>query len=142
MQGLIRTNAVLLCFIVAGIGSTTRVLAGSPPPVVGLQEVAHGFDTLVGISHTGDQRLFLVEKDFGILILVNGQVLPEPFLDVSSIIGGGVFGLGGILSMAFHPDYDTNGYFFIFYSDLSNQSVIARYEVSLNLKITSGGTRK
>ncbi len=128
------TRVFVFCAVLAmGSGSWADLSAGtSPPPVVALQEVVSGFNVLVGISHAGDDRLFLVEKDLGILIYQDGGLLSEPFLDVSSVIGDGVFGSGGILSVAFHPNYELNGYFFIFYSNLDNKSVIARYEVSLN----------
>jgi glucose/arabinose dehydrogenase len=119
------------------------VLAGSPTwaeksggvipgSEIALREIASGFSNLVAISHANDERLLLVEKDLGILVLSEGDVLPDPFLDISSLLGDGAFGNGGILSSAFHPQYPANGLLFVFYSNLINESVIARYEVSLN----------
>jgi len=95
-----------------------------------LREIASGFSNPVGLGHAGDERLFLVEKDLGILVLEGGSVLPDPFLDLRGILGDGVWGSGGLLSIAFHPRYATAGSFFVFYSNLDNKSVIARYEVS------------
>ena len=103
-----------------------------PASEIALREIASGFSSLVAISHADDERLFLVEKDLGILVLSEGEVLPDPFLDIGSLLGDGAFGNGGILSSAFHPQYPANGFFFVFYSNLINESVIARYEVSQN----------
>src|SRR5262249_28932371 len=53
---------------------------------------------------------------------------PTPFLDLTSLISSG--GERGLLSTAFHPSYSTNGLFFVFYTNLSGDLVIARYAVS------------
>ncbi len=97
-------------------------------PTLSLNPLEGGFSNLVSIHHAGDERLFLVEQYSEIVVYEEGQVLPTPFLDLSGSTGSGLE--GGLKSMAFHPDYVTNGYFFVHYTDTASNSIIARYEVS------------
>jgi len=97
---------------------------------VGLQEFATGLNRPVTISHAGDARLFVVEQS-GIIRIVDsaGQVLAEPFLDIS----GRVLSTGneqGLLGLAFHPAYSENGYFFVNYTDSDGNTIIARFSVT------------
>lgn len=79
-------------------------------------------------------RVFLVEQDGRILILRNGGVEATPFLDIRSIVrspadtGGG--NEEGLLGLAFHPQYDTNGWLFVYYTNTSGNNVVARYSRS------------
>jgi glucose/arabinose dehydrogenase len=53
----------------------------------------------------------------------------KTFLDISSRVTSG--GERGLLGLAFHPDYETNGYFFIYYSpDPGTTTRLARFQVS------------
>jgi len=66
----------------------------------------------------GDQnRLFVVQQGGLIRIVQNGTILATPFLDASGWISSG--GERGLLSLAFAPDYDTSGLFYIYYTDPS-----------------------
>ena len=56
-------------------------------------------------------RLFIVEKTGGIRIYANSSLQPGSFVDIAHRISGG--GERGLLSMAFHPDYINNRYFFV-----------------------------
>ena len=78
-----------------------------------------------------DLRLFIVEQRGVIRILEGGELLETPFLDIDDLvvdIGG--FDERGLLGLAFHPDYDNNGQFFVYYTNNESNSVVARYEVS------------
>jgi len=99
---------------------------GQVTPVV----YAEGFSSPVAIAHTGeDARLFVVERGGAIRIIQgDGTTEPAPFLDISGIITAG--GERGLLGLAFHPDYAENGYFFVNYTDLGGNTVIARFKVS------------
>lgn len=93
-----------------------------------LQSFATGFDSPVEITNAGDSRLFIVQKGGLIRILnANGTINATPFLNLSSIITTN--GERGLLGLAFHPDYTTNGYFFVNYTNTSGNTVIARYGV-------------
>jgi glucose/arabinose dehydrogenase len=91
----------------------------------GLPEVlvADGLSTPVFLTHAGDVRLFVVEQDGDIEILGLGT-----FLDVGDKITFG--GERGLLGLAFHPDYATNGLFYVSYVSMAGDLVIAEYRVS------------
>lgn len=95
--------------------------------------LASGFTNPVQLTHAGDAsgRIFVVEKPGRVKIIQNGVVRPTPFLDLTSIVDSAC-GECGLLGVAFHPNYETNGYFYINYTDLGNpmNTVIARYTVS------------
>lgn len=100
---------------------------------VGLQTFATGFSSPVAIVNAGDSRLFVVQRGGAIRILnANGTINATNFLTLTSstIVSGGERGL---LGLAFHPNYATNGYFYVNYTRASDgATVIARYSVSAN----------
>ena len=105
---------------------------GFAQPSIDLDLVASGFSSPVSVRNAGDSRLFVVELNGRIQILnSNGTVNPVPFLDIDSqtVEPGGPGNEGGLLGLAFHPDYATNGYFYIHYVDNSWNSVISRFQV-------------
>ncbi len=66
----------------------------------------------------GDTRMFIVTKPGVISIYKNGSLLPTPFLDIQSLVTGTCAGgtEQGLLGMAFDPDYQNNGIFYINYT--------------------------
>ncbi|RMF81031.1 MAG: DUF4215 domain-containing protein [Planctomycetota bacterium] len=103
-------------------------------------EVASGLSSPVYVcAPSGDTRLFIVEQAGVIRILSGGVILSTPFLDISSIVGSGGFEQG-LLSMAFHPNYASNGYFYVDYTDLNGDTVIARYSVSADPDVADPGS--
>ena len=111
---------------------------------VALQSFATGFTSPVEITHpVGDSRLFVVQQG-GIIKVVNstGTVNATPFLTLPNtvVLSGGERGL---LGLAFHPNYATNGYFYVNYTRAGDgATVIARYSVSAdpNVANASSGT--
>jgi glucose/arabinose dehydrogenase len=104
-------------------------VASAAPPIT-LQEVASGFSSPVELVNSGDGsgRLFVVEQGGKIKILPSGAstALATPFLDVSTLISGG--GERGLLGLAFHPQYASNGAFFVYYTKAGSGSlVISRF---------------
>ncbi len=108
---------------------TVDVQAGQVPSIA-LQSVASGFSSPLGIEHAGDSRIFVVQQGGQINIISGGgQVLPTPFLNVESLIVSG--GEQGLLGFAFHPNYATNGFFYLNYTRQGDgATVIARYQRS------------
>lgn len=88
------------------------------------------------IVHSGDERLFIVERSGVIKIIpdiTTGDALATPFLDINSIVHNANFqSEQGLLGLAFHPDYANNGYFFVNYTDNSDATVVARYTRDAN----------
>lgn len=86
------------------------------------------------------ERLFILQQAGTILIVENGTLLPTPFLDLSDRVLDG--GERGLLGMAFHPDYETNGQFFVNYTAQtgSGDTVISRFTVSGDPDIADAGS--
>ena len=98
-------------------------------PVIGFGNfITSGLSSPVDITNAmnGSNRLFIVEQGGSILIYNGTTLLSTPFLDISSIISSG--GERGLLSLAFHPNYKINRYFFVYYTNLSGDITIARYQ--------------
>ncbi|MAT90538.1 MAG: hypothetical protein CMC35_07575 [Flavobacteriaceae bacterium] len=94
-----------------------------------LNLVSDEFSSPVNLQHAGDDRLFVVEQ-FGRIRILNsdGSINPDPFLDISGQISAG--GERGLLGLAFHPDYDTNGFFYVNYTDTAGDTQVSRFSVS------------
>jgi glucose/arabinose dehydrogenase len=103
--------------------------AAEPVTAVTLAPVAQGFEAPTFVGSAGDERLFVVEQRGRIRIVQDGEVVAEPFLDIHDQVGSGA-NEQGLLSVAFHPDYEQNGYFFVNYTDRNGNTVISRFEVS------------
>lgn len=101
--------------LVDGVQVTTRLLES-------------GLDQPVFLTApTGDKRLFIVEQTGRIRIWSAGQLLPQPFLDHGDRISQG--GERGLLGLAFHPDYATNGRFFVYFTNPEGDIQISEFGV-------------
>jgi glucose/arabinose dehydrogenase len=121
----------------AGAGGAAASLSILCSPTISQQLaselVVAGMDNpLTVTSPPGDgARLFVVEQLTGrIRIIENGELLVQPFLDVGALAGQEFE--QGLLGMAFHPDYWTNGRFFVHYTDLAGNNQVVEYHVSAN----------
>lgn len=108
---------------------------------ISLEEFATGFTAPVEIVNANDNRMFVVQQN-GIIKIVqpNGTVNSTNFLNISSKITYG--GERGLLGLAFHPQYSTNGYFFVYYNDLDGDITVARYTRSSNPDVADATTEK
>jgi glucose/arabinose dehydrogenase len=82
-------------------------------------------------AHDGSGRLFVVDHTGIIHVVKNGTLLPTPFLDISSLVT--FSDERGLNSIAFHPDYNSNGYFYVNYANNiadPGDITVARYSVS------------
>jgi glucose/arabinose dehydrogenase len=109
---------------------------------IGLQPFASGFSRPVEITNAGDSRLFIVEQG-GIIKILNsdGTTNPNPFLNIIGQVSTG--GEQGLLGLAFHPNYASNGFFYTNHTNLAGNTVITKYSVDLanpNLANASSGT--
>ncbi len=94
-----------------------------------LEDFADGFSSPLALKNAGDERLFVVEQGGVIKIVdLNGTVNTTPFLDIQSIVNAG--GERGLLGLAFHPEYQANGRFFVHYSNSSGDTQISEFSVS------------
>ena len=85
--------------------------ANLPDVEITLDEiVASGFSLPIQVTNAGDgtNRLFIVEQTGKIRVFQDESVLEAPFIDLGSLIV--CCGERGLLGLAFHPDYASNGY--------------------------------
>jgi glucose/arabinose dehydrogenase len=89
---------------------------------------ASGLTSPVGITNAGDSRLFVVnQRGYIHIISSDGTVNPQPYLDIHHRI---VYaGERGLLGVAFHPQYQTNGYFYVNYIGEGDSTHISRFKV-------------
>lgn len=92
------------------------------------------FHQPVDLQHAGDgtNRIFVVSKPGVIYVFENNPNVPaaDVFLDITDRVSA-VASEMGLLGLAFHPDYENNGYFFVNYTAANpRRTVIARFEVS------------
>ena len=95
------------------------------------QAAIDGLTQPLDIQNAGDgsDRLFIVERAGVIKIMGNGELLGAPFLDIRPRVED-YHNEEGLLGLAFHPNYEENGYFFLNYIDLNYNTVISRFQVS------------
>jgi glucose/arabinose dehydrogenase len=119
------TLIVFLMLVSLGLGAATA------SPTIDLEKVGDGFSIPVYLTHPGDGsgRLFVVEKAGTIRELKAGKPVDPAFLDITPLVRSQE-NERGLLGLAFHPDYKTNGLFYVYYTDQTGQLTIARYQVS------------
>src|SRR5262245_58451465 len=110
---------------------TLRVATGLTQPIF-LASAPHDF-----------RRVFVLERGglVRLLRLAGFELEATPFLTISGIDAAGE---GGLLGLAFHPDYATNGYFYVDYTVDGGTSAlrtrIVRYQVSADPDIATAAS--
>ena len=104
---------------------------GRAQPHIALDVFATGLNNPVDIRNAGDTRLFVVEQPGYIVILDSaGDIDPVPFLDIHNRVKSDG-NEQGLLGLTFHPDYATNGYFYVDYTGVGDSTHISRFSVSV-----------
>ena len=119
-----------------------RALPPQAPGLVAvLQVVATNLvsPTVLTHAHDGSGRLFIADQVGQVQVVDNaGNLLPTPFLDVSNrmVTLSPGYDERGLLGLAFHPGYSTNGRFFVYYAapppstNFDNMTVLSEFRVS------------
>lgn len=133
-----------------GGGSSPPVTQPAPPPpeppkpafALAVKEVASGLSTpLLLTAPAGDARRFIVERPGRIRILgSDGTLRSTPFLDLTGLLS--TDGEGGLLSMAFHPNYAQTGRFYIYYTDKFSNIAIDEVKVSADANVADANSLK
>ena len=136
------------------VANTTLQMPATPPTIG--YTFTNAFPTitftnpLVITAPPGEtNRLFIVEKKGRIVVITN---LAAPtrsiFMDISSsssVIYAGdtpVGGEEGLLGLAFHPGYATNGYFYVFYTGNAQTSGSGRHDILSRFKVSASDTNQ
>ncbi|MCB9850106.1 MAG: PQQ-dependent sugar dehydrogenase [Phycisphaerales bacterium] len=112
--------------------TTTRVATGLNLPL------------FVGAPPGDTDRLFIVEQNTAVIKIMDLNTMTinaTPFVTVTDVRTNG--SEQGLLGLAFHPDYASNGIFFVDYTSnsLGGDTVIAKYTVSANPDIADAGSK-
>ncbi|MDP9279569.1 MAG: PQQ-dependent sugar dehydrogenase [Gemmatimonadota bacterium] len=108
---------------------------------LGVEQVASGLDQPVYLTApVSDPRLFIVEQPGRIRVVENGRLLDKPFLDIVDKVRSG--GEQGLLSVAFHPQYRSNGFLFVNHTDKNGDTRIERYTVSTDRNVADPRSAK
>lgn len=94
---------------------------------VELEPFLSGLEAPLLVTHAGDGsgRLYVVEQGGTIRTVVDAQVQSQAFLDISELTEAG--GERGLLGLAFHPEFESNGRFFVNYTDQGGDTIVASY---------------
>jgi glucose/arabinose dehydrogenase len=104
--------------------------------------VRSDFDSPLHVASTKSQpkRLYVVEQDGVIRVLVSGKLQSRPFLDIRSRVTSG--GEQGLLSVAFHPNFAKNRLFFVDYTDVNGDTRIVQFKANKARTAASASTAR
>ena len=110
-------------------------------PNISLSPVISGLSQPMQVINAGDgtDRIFIPEKGGNIKVFNKNFGLLGTFLSITGIQTGGEQGL---LSLCFHPQYKTNGFFFVYYTNNAGDLEVARYQVGSNPNIATDISKK
>ena len=96
--------------------------------------IASGLNRPVDVQSAldGSGRLFIIEKYGVIRVYENGQLLEQPFLNIGDRVNDDSNEMG-LLGLAFHPDYEQNGFFYVNYTGTGGNTFISRFQASGNV---------
>jgi hypothetical protein len=141
------TSHHIVCFAVAVLlsGCPNHSATDSPPgttPPPGtpqVEPVVSGLsDPLFLTAPVSDPRLFIVEKPGRVRVFENGALRSTPFLDLTGQVTSS--GERGLLGLAFHHDYGTNGFFYVYFTDANGDLTITRYTTSVDPNVADAGS--
>ena len=119
---------------------------GTPlPPGIGLKLdpfISAGLASPVFLAQPlNDGRIFVVEQGGRIRVILNGVLRTTPFLDISTRVLSG--GERGLLSVAFHPQYATNHFFYVYFTTQTNGDIrVERFTTTSNPEVADPTTSK
>lgn len=123
----------------------------NPNPVAGEYNAVNAFPGLtftspVEFTHAfdGTNKVYVIEQRGVIRVFdnVSSTTQTSVFLDIDARVDAG--GEMGLLGLAFHPDFKTNGFFYVNYNrnSPSRQTVIARFKVNTGFQVADAGSEK
>lgn len=110
-------------------------------PEVALAPFAEGFNQPVQVVYApGDfERVYVVEKPGSIIEVDIVTKVQTVFLDIESRVRE-TGNEQGLLSLVFHPDYQSNGYFYVYYTRADEDMQLSRFEESDGAKVGDPGS--
>ncbi len=124
---MVSSYRLLTAWLLLVISAVSLAIAADP---IELERLDGSYSLPLLVTHAGDAsgRLFVVEQRGRILIIDRGRLLQTPFLDLTGRVGSG--NEQGLLGLAFHPDFEANGLFFVNYTDNRGDTMVSRFAAS------------
>ena len=122
---MIRTISILVVsFAWLGGFNPAPVFGQASTASIVLNDWLEGLDEPVHVAApSGDSRVFVVERGGRLLIVENHRVRDEPVIDIRIKVLRS-FVEQGLLSVAFHPNFGTNGRFYLYYTAMPSGTVV------------------
>jgi glucose/arabinose dehydrogenase len=119
------TRALLA--VVAALVAASCASAASEHSQLRLRTLFSGLDAplYAAVAPGEPNNLYIVEQPGRILVATNGKLRTKPFLDIRRLVRSG--GEQGLLSVAFHPKYQTNHKFYVDYTDVNGDTRVMEY---------------
>ena len=141
MSSLVLALGFVVCAAPKDDARSTAAAETSNKVTLAVEQVASGLDQPVHLTApASDPRLFIVEQPGRIRVVENGSLLDKPFLDIVGKVRYG--GEQGFLSVAFHPQFRSNGFLYVNYTDKNGDTRIERYTVSADKNVADPRSAK
>ena len=109
-------------------GESGNVSAFPDPQNTTWAALVSGLQRPTDLVDMGGGQMLVLEQPGRVRIIKDKLLLPDPFLDITSRVGS-TGNEQGLLGIALHPDFAANGLFYLDYTNLDGDTVIARFEL-------------
>ena len=138
IAGVLAAPVAAMSAALAPVGAAAvRPVETVGPEALQLKLILSGLSSPTSIAHAGDGsgRLFITQRGGQIRIVTNNSLQAASFMNISTKIVAG--GERGLLGLAFHPSFETNRRFYVFYTRASDGDLIIASYLA-NSALTSG----
>ena len=135
-------SAILLSLSLLAVTMAGPLASVSAANDITLEQLKSGFSSPTQVTHAGDgsNRLFVVERRGSIRAIENnGTGAVSTFLTITGQVDDGA-SERGLLGLAFHPNFETNRYLFVYYTRNGGDIVLARYQANPAGTLVSGAS--
>ncbi len=140
-----RHGSILIALLGAAVACTAIALVLAVWPAYGASTLPSGFveSRVAGgvagpttMTFAPDGRLFVAEQGGALRIVKGNQLLATPFLDISDRVDSS--GARGLLGIAFDPEFSTNKYVYLYYTQKATSTTLTHNRV---VRFTASGDR-
>jgi cysteine-rich repeat protein len=134
------------CSSACQLESTAAVCEGVPTSsstTLGAQLVTTGLNRPLAVAAPplDTRRVFIATQPGEVWVVKDGVRLSQPFIDLTGRVPC-CTDERGLLGIAFHPSYEENGWFFLYYVDNNNLSTLSRFTVSADPDVADVASEK
>jgi glucose/arabinose dehydrogenase len=133
----VKVRAVLAAIALVLVATPAHAATDPRQVRATLTVVARGLSSPIAFATIpgDDSRMFVVERPGRIRVIRNGVLRATPFLDIHTRVN--TAGEGGMLSLAFRPDYTRTGLFFVSWTDSDMTLHVTRFHATPTADVAS-----